>query len=222
MSKITNILFPTIVGLSVYYIVSKFFPEKVSDISDINSQKDLRGGDIVKDRLINKIVKKIMNDRALKVALFSLFFAAGAQHFQHEIQRLLADEIFKEICVKEVDGKLKVVCDIIKEHELNLHSKSIKELIISNSITREDKINLLKIKLDHIINGEFAGRRRFLITCIIAAIITFCISGVGGLALFLEALYRLFQEGKISRALYKEILRRFPHKGIDLTDEDIF
>jgi len=39
------------------------------------------------------------------------------------------------------------------------------------------------------------------------ALITVCVSGVGGLALFLEALYRLFQEGKISRALYEQVLK---------------
>jgi hypothetical protein len=41
---------------------------------------------------------------------------------------------------------------------------------------------------------------------------TVCVSGVGGLALFLEALYRLFQEGKISRALYEQILKAVAKK----------
>lgn len=204
MSKFSSIFFPTIVGISVYIVVSKLFPEKVSDI---NSKKDLRGGNIVRNHLIKKIIKKIMHDRALKIALISVFATAGFQYFNQEIERLLVDDVFNQICVKEVDGQLKIVCDIIKEHELNLHSKSIKELVVTSNLSKDDKINLLKIKLDFIINGECAGKKRFLIISIIAALITVCVSGVGGLALFLEALYRLFQEGKISRALYEQILK---------------
>jgi Co/Zn/Cd efflux system component len=41
---------------------------------------------------------------------------------------------------------------------------------------------------------------------ILAALIAACVSGVGGLALFMEALYRLFQEGKISRAVYEQLV----------------
>lgn len=42
---------------------------------------------------------------------------------------------------------------------------------------------------------------------VVAAVLTFPISGLGGFALILEALYRLFQEGKIPKALYKQILK---------------
>jgi hypothetical protein len=196
MKKLSSILLPTIIGISVYIVVSKLFPEK-----------DLRGGDIVRNNLIKEIIKKMLNDRALKIALISVFATAGVQYFNQEIEKLLVDDVFNQICVKEVDGQLKIVCDIIKEHELNLHSKSIKELIVSSNLSKDDKINLLKIKLDFIINGECAGKKRFVIISILAALITVCVSGVGGLAIFLEALYRLFQEGKISRALYEQILK---------------
>lgn len=204
MAKFSSIFLPTIVGLAVYILVNKFFPEKVSGI---NSQKDLRGGDSSKNNLIQKLIKDILNDKALKLALLSVFTTAGIQFFNQEIETLLKDKVFEQLCVKEVDGKLKIVCDIVKEHELNLHSKSIKQLIIANNLSREEKVNLLKIKLDFIINGECAGKTRFLIISIIAALITVCVSGVGGLVLFLEALYRLFQEGKISRALYEQIFK---------------
>lgn len=123
------------------------------------------------------------------------------QYFNKEIERLLLNNVYNQICVEEVDGKLKIVCDIINEHELNLHSKSIKKLIINNNILRNDKINLLKIKLDFIINGKCAGRKRFMIISVIAALIAACVSGINGLAVFLEALYRLFKEKKIFGAL---------------------
>ena len=83
----------------------------------------------------------------------------------------------------------------------------MREIIVSHTLSDEHKISLLKIKLDFIINGECAGKFRFLVMAIIAAILTFTISGVGGLALILEALYRLFQEGKISKAVYKQVIK---------------
>lgn len=204
MKKLSSVILPAIVGISVYIVVSKLLPE---ELLNIDSEKDLRGGDIVRNHLIKKIVKKIMRDPALKIALISVFATAGFQHFNREIEKLLVDDVFNQICVKEVDGQLKIVCDTIKEHELDIYPKSIKELIVTSNLSKNDKINLLKIKLDFIINGECAGKKRFLIVSIVAALITVCVSGVGGLAIFLEALYRLFQEGKISRALYEQILK---------------
>ena len=65
--------------------------------------------------------------------------------------------------------------------------------MLCNSLSDEHKISLLKIKLDFILNVECTGKFRFLIMAIIAAILTFTTSGVGGLALILEALYRFFQ-----------------------------
>jgi hypothetical protein len=204
MPKLPISFLPAIVGITVYILVSKLFPEKVLNI---NSKKDLRGGDIVRNHLIKKVVKKILQDRALKIALIAVFATAGFEYFNQEIETLLVDKVFNQICVKDVDGELKIICDIIKEHELDLHSKSIKELIVGSNLSKNDKINVLKIKLDFIINGECLGKKRFLIVSIIAALVTVCVSGVSGLAIFLEALYRLFQEGKISRALYEQILK---------------
>ena len=42
---------------------------------------------------------------------------------------------------------------------------------------------------------------------LLGIILTFTISGVGGLVLVLEALYRLFQEGKISKAVYTQVVK---------------
>jgi hypothetical protein len=203
MAKLSKIFLPAIVGISVYLIVSKLFPQNTADI---NSQKDLRGGEVIKHEFINKLIDRILNDNALKIGIISVFFTVGYQQFQEEILKLLSDEVFQQVCGQATDGRLKIVCDVIKEHDLNLHTKSIKELIINNHLSSEDKINLLKIKLDVIINGEFGGKRRFLLVVVLAAIVTFCVSGVAGLGLFLEALYRLFQEGRISKGLYNQIL----------------
>jgi len=93
----------------------------------------------------------------------------------------------------KVDGELRLVCNIIQQHELNLHTKSI----LAKNLSDEEKITLLKIKLDYIINKSCQGQTRFLLEIILGTIIIFTISNIGGFALILEGLYRLFQEGKI-------------------------
>lgn len=210
MVSLSKILLPSIIGISVYIIINKFFPEEV-EVLQRDPRKDLRGGG--RTELAKLIAEKLLKDKALKLALLSVFATAGIQYFQSEIEALLIDDVFKHICVQNVNGELKVVCEIIQEHDLNSHTKSLKSLILSNNLGREEKISLLKIKLDFIINGECAGKRRFLVMAIIAAVITVTVSGVGGLALILEALYRLFQEGKISKALYKKIVKAIGKKA---------
>lgn len=179
------------------------FPEKLANTQFKN---DYRRGSLSGNGIFKKLFQKIMNDKAIKLALVSIFLTAGAQYFYQETEQLLTDNAFEQICVKDTEGNLRIVCNIIQEHELNLHTKALKELIVDNNLSNSDKINLLKIKLDFIINGECGGKKRFLVVCIIAALMAVSISGIGGLSLFLEALYRLFQEGKISRALYEQIL----------------
>lgn len=83
----------------------------------------------------------------------------------------------------------------------------MKELILSTNLTHEHKVTLLKIKLDHIINGCCGGKSRFLITALLGVILTFTISGVDGLSLILEALYRFFKERKISKVISKRWFR---------------
>ena len=208
-SRILNFLWPSIIGVTVYIIVDRLFPEKKETFKK-DPLKDLRGGE--KENLVKQITERILNDRSLKIALFSVFSAAGYRHFQSEIEALLINDVFNQICVRNVDGQLKVVCDIIQEHELNLHTKSIRSLIVSKALTDEQKISLLKIKLDFIINGECGGKVRFLIVAILGAIFTLTVSGVGGVALILEALYQLFKEGRIGEALYKQVLKSLAKK----------
>lgn len=106
-----------------------------------------------------------------------------------------------------MEGNLKIVCDIVKEHDLHLHTKTMREIIVSKNLSDEHKISLLKIKLDFIINVECMGKIRFLVRAILAAIRIFTISDVGGLVIILEALYRLFQERKISKVVYTQIVK---------------
>jgi hypothetical protein len=167
-------------------------------------------------------MKNILTDRNIKIGLISIFAAGGVHHFNEEIAKLLLDNAFNQISVDEANGKLKIVCDIIKKHELEFHSEPIKQLILNQSLSKEDKINLLKIKLDSIINCEFAGKKRFLVASILAIIITLSFSGISGLSIFLEALYRLFQEGKLSKAVYEELKEIIEKKAGKVPIEEFF
>lgn len=205
MKNISNFLLPSVVGIGTYIIINKFFPEKIQSFDD-DPLTDLRGGADT-PKIFAKILKKITTDRALKVALVALFGTTAFQHFQAEIQALLIDDVFNHIKVRHTEGDLKILCNIVNEYDLHLHTKTMREVIVSNSLSDEHKVTLLKVKLDFIMGNESGGKARFLIMAISAAILTFTVSGVGGLALMLEALYRLFQEGKISRAVYNEVLK---------------
>jgi hypothetical protein len=151
MLKFSKILLPSVIGISVHLIINELFPEKVASLGK-GPMERLRGADQMK--LAKKIAKKLLKDKALKIAIISVFATAGIQHFQSEIEALLVNDIFNNLCVKDVDGELKIVCAIVQKHDLNSHAKSIKSLIISNDLSSEQKISLLKIKLDFIINGE--------------------------------------------------------------------
>lgn len=206
---------PSILEVGAYLIVNKLFPEKVESF-DYNPLISLRGGGKL-TKMLPKILEKILTDKAIKIGLLTLFDTATFNYFHAEIEALLIDNVFKHICIRHAEGNLKIVCNIIQEHELNLHTKAMKEIIVSSKLSDEHKIFLLKIKLDFIINSGCGVKARFLLMVILAALLAFTISGVGDLALILEALYHLFQEGKISKAIYKQVIKALAKRCIRST-----
>lgn len=214
MRILPKFLLPGIVGVTVYLVIHKLFPEKVESF-DHDPTTAVRGGDN-NVRMFTRIFRAIKRDRALKIALLAAFSTAGATVFHDEIGALLKNDAFKSVYSKDTDGNLKVVCHIIEKYELNSYTDQIKDIIISTNLSKEDKISLLKIKLDFIINGESGGKSRFLIMVILGLILTFTISGVGGFALILEALYRLFKEGKISQAVYLQLVKALSKRSISI------
>lgn len=156
MISIPKLLLPSIVGVSFYLIVHKYFPEKVKSFEE-DHLTGLRGGGFP------KIFEKIFTDRALKIGLLALFGTSAIQYFQDEIEALLIDDVFTHVCVRDAEGNLKIVCDVVNELDLRLHTKAIREILVSKTLSNEHKISLLKIKLDFIINGECEGKFRFLV-----------------------------------------------------------
>lgn len=207
--KLSKALLPTLVGMAVYRIVSKYFPETITT-NKRNLPTSLRGGDS-KLRLVKRLSKRILSDRALKIAILTAFTTAGIQHYQAEIEELLMYSVLRPFCnekTKDIKDNLSVVCDILQDHDLLSQPDSIKKLIIANDLTREQRISLLQIKLDYLINGKYPGKRRFLIRILLALLVLFALSSSAGLAIFLEALHRLWIEGKISNAVYNDIRER--------------
>ena len=94
----------------------------------------VRGGD-AKIKLFTRVLRALMTDRALKIALIAAFGTAGVTFFHDEIIALLADDTFNSVCVKDTDGDLKIMCDIIEEYELKSHTTQMKEIISVFSLT---------------------------------------------------------------------------------------
>lgn len=201
-----KLLLPGIVGFSAYLIANKFFPEEMKSFDD--PLTGLRGdGRLAK--IFPKIFKRFSRfsrDRALKIGLLALFGTTAFLYFQ-ELEALLIDDVFDYFCVQEAEKNLKIGCGISEEPELLLHTNNMRDIIVDDILSDEHKLFLLKLKLDILINGECMERSRFVVMGIIVALLTFTISNVGGLVLLVEALYRLVQQGKISKALYKQILK---------------
>lgn len=212
MTSFRKLLIPSVVGILTYLFVKKYFPvEFVDDKDGITNLP--RGG----DNSFSELWKKVVNDRALKIALVSIFSTAGIIHFNEEIVHFLSQlsqADFLHLCENaNKDKNLRIICDIAEKYDLQGHSAAVRELILNDKLTYDDKLHLLKIKLDFIINGECAGKSRFVVMTLLGLILTFSFSGVGGLALILEALYRLFQEGKISKAVYDAMKNLLLSKG---------
>ena len=212
MSNLSKILLPSLVGVFVYTLVDKFFPEK--NPTEFKT---------VKLELIKALTKKLLKDRALKAAIMSIFATAAIQHFYAEIQALLTSELINKLVehnstiVTSENGDLKIFLGIAEDLDLPAHTKAMRELIVAGNLSEKQKIKLLKIKLDAIINGDCIGRKRFVLMMAVGLLFAVTLSGVGGLTLMLEALYELFREGKISEALYHQ-LRKLLLKKAGVTD----
>lgn len=203
---LADFLLPSVVGVVTYRIAHRLFSG--SNSKNLKNNKkgfkkdpvaDLRSGGKLKRRIFFKIMAKVANDPALKIALVAMFTTTGALIFYEEILSFLAHDAFKKTCTLNAKGQLRVLCDVVEE-------LGIKTLIIDENIPYEQKLNLLTIKLDYIINGSGPKKTRFVFLILFGIILMGTLSGISGLALILDALLRLFKEGKLSRATYEYLV----------------
>jgi len=100
------------------------------------------------------------------------------------------------------------LCVLIRENNLACESDAINGILLDNNISYENKVRLVRIKLDWLIDGEYKGKKKMLITFLIGLIMCVAVSGTGGLAVMLDALYQLFKADKISDVTYRYLTER--------------
>jgi len=220
----SKIFIPMGVGIATFVIFSTAFPESFVETNQSNpSNKPSRLFRRLKDktsidsieklnkwlstkRIANKIFKQILRKKAFKVALVATFLTLGVQHFETEILQMLTQRELFYLCGKKQPEKLETICKIYRDLKLHQFSESVQESVVSSELRYDQRVEMIKIKLDCLINGPCTGKKRFLVVSLIGLILSLTISGVGGLTIILEALFRLFREGKISKALFKQII----------------
>lgn len=198
-----RILRSVTVGVILYYVTKTVFPEKpmVEPIPEkplVDGTKPIpRGG------VLDHISKRILQDRAFKVAVIGATFAFGYDLFITEIIQLLSSpETFTEY---EKGTLPKEIADMIEEFELLDLPSKIRGIVVKDNLSRDHKIVLLKIKLDSIINGDYPNKKLAVAAILASVLATVLLAGPYGIMLFLAALYQLWKEGKISTAMYKKI-----------------
>jgi hypothetical protein len=78
--------------------------------------------------------------------------------------------------------------------------QNVRELLIKENLTRDQKITLLKIKLDAVFNAEYPNKKLALLAILTAIMASIMLVGPYGIMIFLSAIYQLWKEGKISTA----------------------
>lgn len=79
MRTISKFLLPSIVGVNVYLVIHKFFPEKVK--SFYKGPMTSIMGDDYKIKLFPKIFRAIMKDKVLKIWIIATFGTAALTFF---------------------------------------------------------------------------------------------------------------------------------------------
>lgn len=77
--------------------------------------------------------------------------------------------------------------------------------MIKENLTNDQKITLLKIKLDAVINSEYPNKKVALLAILTAVMASLILVGPYGIMIFLAAIYQLWKEGEISTAVYKQM-----------------
>ena len=171
-NKLVKLLLLSVVALITYYLVDKFFPEK-RNFTNNSEGDDVRDNS---DTIFTELIKRSLNDRALKISLVTAFASAGVLYFKDEMIEFLISAEFRSACYK--DGKLidDPICKIISDYDLNVYTESINNLILDNNLNLDSKVQLLSVKLYWLINGDYASKKKYLVVGFLGIIIAASIS----------------------------------------------
>jgi hypothetical protein len=135
-NKLVKLLLPSVVALITYYLVDKFFPKK-RNFTRNSERNDVRDNS---DTIFADLIKRSLNDRALKISLVAVFASAGVLYFKDEMIELLISAEFRSAYYK--DGKLidDSICKIISDYDLNFYTEAINKLILDNNLNLDSKV----------------------------------------------------------------------------------
>jgi hypothetical protein len=197
------------IGIITYWIIKKLFPEKKMVEPIFLDPPDVPVSDTVqpipKGGNFQKIAKRLIQDRAFKFAMLAATTYFGYDMFQEEILALLSSKDLIKECSKAKSIVKLEICEIVEKLDLVGLQENIKELVIKENLTTDQKTTLLKIKLDAVINSEYPNKKVALIAILTAIMASLILVGPYGLMIFLGAIYQLWKEGKISTAVYKQM-----------------
>lgn len=212
----TNFLFiraakTWLIAVTTYYITKKVFPEQKMvepiflDPLDVPVSDTLppvpRGGNL------QEVAKRLIQDRAFKFAIVAATAFFGYDMFQEEIIALLSSKDLISACSKKNSIIRIEVCKIVEELDLVGLKDNVRELLVKENLTSEQKITLLKIKLDAVINSEYPNKKVALLAILTSIMASLILVGPYGVMIFLAAIYQLWKEGKISTAVYKKMAK---------------
>lgn len=198
-----------LIGVITYWITKKLFPEKKMvepiflDPPNVlvpdTSPPIPRGGDF------KEIAKRLIQNRAFKFAMVAATTYFGYDMFQEEILALLSSKDLIKECSKAKPSIKIEICEIVDKLDLVGLKDNVRELVIKENLTTDQKITLLKIKLDAVINSEYPNKRVALIAILTAIMASLILVGPYGIMVFLAAIYQLWKEGRITTAVYKQM-----------------
>lgn len=201
------------VAAIITYLTSKLLLSK--KIENNENLKDISNENLSRIQNLKKLVSNIMKSKVFKIAVLVFGLTLAINMF---FGKLIIAEILK-ILGKQTDD-LKLPQEMI--HDLNLyhHTQSIKTLLANENLSERDRISLLKIRLDFLVNGEAIGKESIVVLSILIYLLGLT-SNLGKLYTFLAALFRLFKKGRISKDLYMELLGYIIARGVNVPPEYI-
>lgn len=203
MMQIPKTIVYIIVGTGTYYIMEKFFPEQ-KDVKPRTDVKLVRGGDEI---VRVPIWRRLVRNRSLKVGVIAVFVAHIGNLYNAELIALLTDASIINVAKKGSGKCAKLISRFAAKNGITDAPESLREIVVNQSLTFDKKSELFKNKIEYIITRNFPGKKKYLLLLVFGMMIACALTSVGGLAVILDALRKLFEKGKISEALYEELRR---------------
>ena len=190
------------IGPLTYILLKKIFPGAKKK-KDINDEKIPRGGD---NTIVDAVFEKISENFPVIGGIFSTFAAHYVFQFNKEIAAILTNAT---IATHAGFGKTKL-SSVVRDVTEKCCAGDVKgELVcdgFNNLMTTEEKIFLVKEKLKAILFGKYPNKKKLMIFFLLGILAACFTSQVVGMTITLSALRALLEEGKLSEALYEELV----------------